>query len=213
MAGEKREIDWAAIERDYRIGQLTMREIARQHEVDVAAISRKAKKLGWTQDLTAEVKTRTRAALLTKDVNAPSTDVNTALAADLDLAVKTNVAIVLNHRSRIRRLSELEETLVGQLKDAAEKRDEVEEDIEAHTAGDKNGERRNRMLKAVALPSHASVLREISTVTKTCIGLERQAFNLDDPEGGSQGEAKQIDKTMTPQEAAEAYARSLNGQN
>lgn len=212
MAAEKREIDWAAIERDYRIGQLTMREIARQHGVDVAAISRKAKKLGWTQDLTAEVKTRTRAALLTKDVNAPSTDVNTALAADLDLAVKTNVAIVLNHRSRIRRLNDLEETLVGQLKEAAEKREEIEEDIHAATAGDKNGDRRNRLLKSVSLPSHAGVLKELSTVAKTSIGLERQAFNLDDP-GGAPGEAKTIDKSMTPQEAVDAYASTLRGED
>lgn len=181
---KRKDIDWPAIERDFRIGQLTMREIARQHDVDVAAISRKAKKLGWTQDLTEEVKTRTRAALLTKDVNAPSTDVNTALAADLDLAVETNVAIVLGHRSRIRNLNELEATLVGQLKEAAEKREEIEADIEDHTAGDKNGERRTRLLRAVSLPSHAGVLKELSTVAKTSIGLERQAFNLGD-KGGS----------------------------
>ena len=64
MAGRKDQIDWEAIERDYRIGQLSVREIARRHEVEASTITRKAKKETWARDYSEEVKAKTRAGLV-----------------------------------------------------------------------------------------------------------------------------------------------------
>ncbi|MNG38877.1 hypothetical protein D3C84_1267350 [compost metagenome] len=36
------------------------------------------------------------------------------------------------------------------------------------------------MLKAVSLPLHAGVIRDLSTALKNLIPLERQAYNLDE---------------------------------
>lgn len=53
---EKRVIDWDAIERDYRQGIKTLREMADIHNVSHVAITKHAKKFDWTRDLSAKIK-------------------------------------------------------------------------------------------------------------------------------------------------------------
>jgi predicted DNA-binding protein YlxM (UPF0122 family) len=43
--------DWEAIEREYRAGQLSVREIARQYAVSEGAIRKRAKAEGWERAL------------------------------------------------------------------------------------------------------------------------------------------------------------------
>lgn len=61
--GVEREIDWEAIEREYRAGQLSVIEIARQQGLSHTAINKRAKKSGWTRDLSAQVRREVRARL------------------------------------------------------------------------------------------------------------------------------------------------------
>ena len=62
--GERKQIDWEAVERDYRVGQLSLRALAEKHGTTASTISRRAAKHGWVQDASQEVRERTRAALL-----------------------------------------------------------------------------------------------------------------------------------------------------
>lgn len=49
------------------------------------------------------------------------------------------------------------------------------------------------MLKAISLPSHAGVLRDLSTALKNLVPLERQAYNIkDELEQGSTYEQRLI---------------------
>ena len=59
----KRKTDWEAVERDYRTGKYTLRELETKHGADDGLISRKAKKSGWTQDLAIAIKQATSAKL------------------------------------------------------------------------------------------------------------------------------------------------------
>lgn len=43
-------IDWVAVEREYRLGQLYLSEIAETYGVGEAALRRRARKDGWTRD-------------------------------------------------------------------------------------------------------------------------------------------------------------------
>lgn len=54
------DIDWEAIERDYRAGVLTVREISSKHGVDPSSITSKVKKFGWSRDLSGAIKKRTK---------------------------------------------------------------------------------------------------------------------------------------------------------
>ncbi len=58
MAGK---YDWEAIEREYRAGQLSVREIASRYGVNASTISRRAKRYGWERDLSERVRDRAHA--------------------------------------------------------------------------------------------------------------------------------------------------------
>lgn len=184
----KKPIDWEAIERDFRLGQLSLRALAEKHGCTAAAISKKSKEKGWVRDATAEVRERTRAALLTAPrkeeakVNGVNSTVNTPTQEDIEVAVQTNLQVISRHRRDIAKGHGLVHLLFKQLESAAQDREELENLIEEDTKEDDNAMRRNKLMKAISLPVHAAVLRDLSTSLKNFIPLERQAFNLDEQE-------------------------------
>lgn len=169
--------DWEAIERDYRAGVLSVREIARQHAVSHQAINKRAKAQGWSRDLTEKVQQGVKSALVAGAVATSHARGNERQL--IEDSVATCVSLVREHRRDIAGGRQMAEVLLGQLQHFAEIREEVEDAIIEETAGDKTTVRRSAMLKAVALPAHAGVLRDLSAVLKNLIPLERQAFNLD----------------------------------
>ena len=48
-------VDWEKIEGDYRAGVKTLREIAEERGITHGAINKRAKRDGWTRDLTAKI--------------------------------------------------------------------------------------------------------------------------------------------------------------
>ncbi len=108
--GRRTDIDWEAVQKDFRLGQLTLRQIAKNHNVSASAISRKAEKDHWVQDLSEEVKERTRAALLSN-----ATQSNTEA---VETAVQTNVALVREHRALIGRARAIADKQLGELEAA-----------------------------------------------------------------------------------------------
>lgn len=192
--------DWEAIEREYRAGQLSIREIARTHGTTDTAIRKRAKAHDWTRDLSSQVREQVRADLVRGEVRTPNAPAN--LKEAVEVAAARGVEVVRSHRKDIGDGRELVGLLFKQLKDAANNRDAIEDAIWAETASDKTSERRNAMLQAVSLPRHAGALRDLSTALKNLIPLERQAFNLDEPgQGDPAGH-------LTP-EQARAMAREV----
>ena len=190
---KRKKIDWEAVERDYRVGQLSLRALATKHDTTPGAISKKAKANSWTQDASQEVRERTRAALLTAprkeqeseetpNGNSVSSDGNAPTPADIETAVQTNLQVIGRHRRDIAKGHSLVSMLFQQLEEAATHREEIEDAIGEETKGDENSRRRNQMMKMVGLPTHAGVLRDLSTALKNLIPLERQAYNLDEQE-------------------------------
>jgi len=55
MAEHKR-VDWEAVEKQYRAGVRTLRDIAEEHGCSHVAIQKKAAKEGWTRDLGAKIR-------------------------------------------------------------------------------------------------------------------------------------------------------------
>lgn len=184
----KKAIDWEAVEREYRVGQLSLRAMAEKFACTAAAISKKAKEKGWVRDATREVRERTRAALLVKPqdneggVNSVNTRVNTPTREDIEVAVQTNLQVINRHRLDISKGHGLVGMLFRQLEDAAQSRADLENLIEEETKEDETGMRRSKLMKAISLPVHATVLRDLSTSLKNLIPLERQAYNLDEQE-------------------------------
>jgi len=175
VTADRKPADWEAIEREFRAGQLSVREIARQHGISHAAINKRAKLEGWTKNLAAKVRQEVSNRLV-------STSVSSGNAREaVDTAAARGVELVRQHQSSLGRANRIAETLMAELQRGCDRLDEIEEAIEEETGDDQNSNRRNAMLKAVSLPSRAATLRELSQTLKNLIPLERQAFNLDEP--------------------------------
>jgi hypothetical protein len=205
--------DWEAIEREYRAGVLSVREIAKRHGITHGAINKRAKRDGWKRDLTAKVREAVSTALV-------STPVSTREAKDradtekrtereiVEDAAALVVSLVREHRADLTGLRELAASLTEQLRMAAGNRDAlialIEEAVEEMP--DANvGQRAKRdaafkaMHAAVSLPAHVSTLKDLSMVLKNLIPLERQAFNVD---AGGPEDAPEDENTLPPSMAA-----------
>jgi hypothetical protein len=182
--------DWESVEREYRAGQLSVREIGRLHGVSHTAIAKCARKEGWTRDLAARVREEVATRLVSSEVAAEQA---------VDDAATRVIALVREHRQDIRSARQLVATLVAELQDASDNISEIEDAIEAEP----DSNRRRMMQKAVTLPARASVIASLSTALKNLVGLERQAFNMD-------SDTPTIKTAFTlPPEEFEAIAREL----
>ena len=110
---KRKQYDWEAIEREYRAGALSIREIARQHGCSDPAIIKRAKKHGWKRDLTEKVRKQVSAKLV-------STEVSTANVSEdeiVDAAAKRGVEVVRSHRKLIGNTINLAERLINEAKE------------------------------------------------------------------------------------------------
>lgn len=165
--------DWEAIEREYRAAQLSVREIARQFSISHVAIIKRAKQDGWTQNLAARVKEAVTTKLVTSLVTI------TTAAATVEAVSDRVIQVAREHRSDIKTARDLVTVLMKELAEANDHLGEIEDAIVDETATDINGTRRSAMLRAVALPSRSTIIKNLSGALKDLIALERQAFGLD----------------------------------
>lgn len=183
--------DLIAIEADYRAGVMSVRAIAAKHGVSEGAIRKWAKNANpqpWLRDLTGKVMEAARTQLIRSTHHAYD-GVRTETERDLvDAAARTIINVVREHRGAIQAGQQMVGMLLGQLQDVAHHRETIEEMIIEDTAS-ADGEgaaaagatrRRTAMMRAVSLPSHAGVIKDLATAMKHLVGLERQAFGLSD---------------------------------
>src|SRR5690348_9392885 len=82
-------VDWEAIQREYRAGQLSLREIGRRLGVTDTAIRKHAASEGWTRDLTDRVRREVR-----------NEAVRSAVRAELSREPVSDEEIVETHAKR-----------------------------------------------------------------------------------------------------------------
>ena len=154
-APKRPPIDWEAIEREYRAGQLSVSEIARQHSVSHPLIFRKAKAVGWTRNLADRVREAVTAKAVTDGVTG---DRRVTDREAVELAAERGVQIVREHRTLIGRGRALVAKMFGELDAAGTGED------------------------GSSLKDKSMTLGNLTNSLKTLVALERQAFSLsDDP--------------------------------
>ena len=153
----RKRTDWDAVERDYRTGKFTLREINIKHGADPGQISRKAKKDGWTQDLGEAIRHATNARLVAdlvdKDVKETQQKVNIVVLA----AAEQNARVIQGHRTRLASLTDAVEIAQAKLL----------------SMGDTLADVRDAA-------TFVQAVGNLATATKTLIEQERKAHRLDD---------------------------------
>ncbi|MEJ5903799.1 hypothetical protein V7V80_03790 [Pseudomonas kermanshahensis] len=189
-----RHPDWEAIERAYRAGVLSVREIAAAHEVSHTAINKRAKRDGWGRDLKAKIKAKADALVSRREV---STEVSSKQAETEREIIELNAEVIANirmaHRGDISRSRRLTNKLLDELESLTDEQGTIKELIDQLKDGDhEDGEAMADVLalakKMSALPARTKTMKELAETLKTLVALERQAYDLDVKQGGSEEE-------------------------
>lgn len=180
MSSKPTSVDWESIEKEYRAGQLSLRAIASAHGVSDTAIRKRAKRDGWKRDLTRDVRQRVKA-------ESVRSSVRTANAEDdeevVQAAAARGVGIIQTHRTSIRRGRTVVSLMLGELEAECSQKSLLEELADQHIdEAELKGQAANAIRKAISLPSRAATVRDLSQAMQRLIGLERQAYNLDEEE-------------------------------
>lgn len=177
---KRNRVDWEAVERDYRLGKYSLRELEAKHGANNAAISRKVKSEGWTKDLSEAVNQATNARLMqemvSKEISANQQSVSTAVLA----VAEVNTRVILGHRTGLQRITAVKERLLDQIEQAAAQMPDLAEVIELVRKEDDNGiDRANDALrKAMSRSSLIDDLKKLAEVDEKVRKGEREAFNI-----------------------------------
>jgi len=163
---ERKNIDWEAIQREYRAGVLSVREIARQHNISDNLIRRRAKKHPnqWQRDLTKRVRVAVQRKIAA-DTGVRDDNVRTQGDEDSIVEAASNRALEVNrlHKKSIAKTAFIEESLSDEL--AA---------LQSVSAASKSD------AKPPALSTKVTTLLALVSAQEKRIRLERQAFGMTD---------------------------------
>lgn len=189
---EAKEIDWERIELEYRAGVLSVREIAAAKGITHGAINKRAKRDGWERDLRARIKAKADALVskreVSKQVSAEQADTERQVIEANAIAIAD---VRMSHRTDIARSRRLANALLCELEEMTGSNELLVKLGEILDRGGDDGQDKLNDIyqKVIALPGRSRVLKELSDTLKTLVGLERQAYNLDDkPEDDSYDE-------------------------
>lgn len=204
-ANAKPAPDWEKIELDYRAGIKTLRQIAGEHGVTHGAINKRAKRDGWSRDLSAKIAAKADA-LVSK--SAVSNLVSTEPRISERQIVDDNAALVasvhLSHRKDIQRSRRVTMALLEELErqTGADNVALLEQMGELMRREDDKGQDKLNDLyqKIISLPGRAKTMKDLGESLRVMVTLERQAFGLDD-------------KDSKPQDALTTLLQSISGAN
>ena len=192
------DIDWAVIEREYRLGQKSNKQLAADHGVQPSSIGRRAEKYGWVQDKAEEVRTRAtnmlvRATAAQAQGNAIANANPNATPSEAEVKIAARVAadVVMGHRRGLAKLANLRDAMLSEIEAETTAGDMLAEIVEVVSSPDENGtDRRVELLrKVLSLPSRVESLKKLAEVDEKIRKGEREAFGIvgPEPEGGLGG--------------------------
>jgi chorismate mutase len=154
---ERKQVDWESVERDYSAGLLSLREIAAKYGVDESGIRYKAKRNGWTRDLSKKIEQRTEDKLRKDLLRSELRSENTISEKEvIEANAQAIVNVKLGHRTSIKKVNSLVESLLDEI------------------------ETLNESKSVENLPMRVDVTKKLMDTLKTSIDKERQAFGIVD---------------------------------
>ncbi len=177
--------DWEAIESAYRAGVMSLREIASQNGISEGAIRKRAKRDEWSRDLNAKVKERAddlvRKAEVRKQVRSETVLSERVL---IEATAEVIATVRMEHRGDIRRARTLANALFDELEAECADVESLRKLGALMLDPDDNGrDRLNELYHAIiSMPERVKSMKALSETLKNLIGLERQAYSMDEGE-------------------------------
>jgi hypothetical protein len=184
-------IDWEAVERDYRTGKNTTRELGAKHGCTHGAFVQRARKHGWTQDLTKAIRQATDAKVIEAEVSSRlSTQLTNRVTSAIQetantvlVAAEMSKDVILRHRQDIRSTRYLAMQMLGELAAVTASKEEVERVFKS-TTEDMNPAQLAHAQRAyrnlVELPNRIQAVDKLADTLGKLQPIERKAFRLDE---------------------------------
>lgn len=183
-APSTKAVDWERIELDYRAGIKTLRQIAEENGISHVAINKRAKRDGWTRDLSAKIQSKADE-LVTKELVTKTVTTETKMAERqvIEVAAQAVADVRLAHRRDIHRARNLANALL----------DELEKQTDPITLAlltdlgdmlrnpdDKGMDKLNDLYHAIiALPERSKTMKVLVESLQKLVDMERTAFGMD----------------------------------
>lgn len=183
-ATTSRRADWQAVERDYRTGKFTLRELEAKHGPSNSTIARRAAREGWSQDLSAAVRQATNAKLIAATVQQECSTAQQSAAETVLAAAEIGKAVILGHRSELRQTRGVAMNLLEELAGSAllAEHQELLAQIlagEGATPADE-AQARSTVQRALGMSSRITGIKSLAEAITKLHAAERLAFSLDD---------------------------------
>ncbi len=206
---EKKVVDWEAVEREYRAGIRSLKDIGDEYGVSAPGILKRAKKEEWTRDLTAKIKAKAdakvNAALVNDSVNEQSKVTEREL---VDVVAGAQASVQIGQRKDVTRVRGIVQKLFAEIEGQIDGLEELAELGELMRREDERGQDKLNDLyqKIIAFPSRVDSAKKLTESLRIAVELERKVWRIkDDPEPSSTVVAK-ADPTLSP---SDAYMRML----
>lgn len=178
----ERVLDWEAIERDYRAGLLSTREIAGQHSISHTAINKRAKAESWDRDLSIKIKAKAEALVSRRLVSIEVSKNNLATERQIVDAGAQRIADVRSeHRQDIERARSLCKSLLAELEAQTFDPAMTAQLGELMRAPNDDGvDKLNDLYrKIISTPGRIDSAKKLVEAMKSVVAMEREAFGLD----------------------------------
>lgn len=182
------DIDWEAVERDYRAGQLTFRQMADVHSVSVSQIREKAKARGWERNLADAIRERTKekisqidvAELIEQSAHESAQQSSQTQKNAIEIAADIATGVVMSHRKHYSRVKELASGMLDEIQEFGESKLEIAQLVQL--VGQDDQLAAQALKRATGLAGRVQSLEKLANTLVKIADAERKAFGIDEDE-------------------------------
>lgn len=201
----KTAIDWEAVEREYRSGLRSLKDIGAEFGVSDAGIIKRAKRDGWVRDRSKKIMAKAEALVSEKEV---STKVSAQTKITERQIVETNALMiaekVISQREDVKRARSIVQKLFAEVEAECDHKEDFANIGELLADPDANGRDRlnDAYRAAISLPERIKSAKALADALKVLIELERKVLRISDaPEQVNSTVTLKADATLPPSDA------------
>lgn len=204
---QRKQIDWEAVEREYRAGVRTLRDIADEHGCSHVAIKRRADKEEWPRDLGAKIQAQVEEKVTKAEVTKFRNEGDLVTEREV---VATNAQMladkILGQREDVQRARSIVQKLFAELDAQVDHAPELDELGELMRDPEATFDRLNDTYRKVtSLAGRVKIVKDLADALRVLIELERKVLRIRDDAPGPEEIAKSAAQGAA-MGAAEAYA-------
>lgn len=201
----RKRIDWEAVERDYRTGKFTLRELEGKHNASYSEISRRSKREGWQKDLVDVVRQATNAAVLRETAKLAQSDATNVVL----VAAEVNQRVIMSHRRHSQNVLALADDLMSELRLVTHSPSEIEA-LSRQAMQGMDADAAEAVAQSVRdllkLHSRVSSFHKMVDAYKKAIEMERLAHGIKDDENPGDPDKR---RSVIPIEFVDAPVREV----